>query len=155
MPGTNTGTQGSERRLQKLIQDQDTDPAVANQVGPFSDVPIEPGVDKQIAMTDYERRKLANDRKRNRQAYDLPEELVQAIARIMDWYRDSKDQRMPFPASRLVAYLITLGIQKLLEMPSDPISPMLERTDSPRFAYNLPDIKLPAVPKTSPWSGKK
>ena len=88
MPGTNTGTQGSERRLQKLIQDQDTDPAVANQVGPFSDVPIEPGVDKQIAMTDYERRKLANDRKRNRQAYDLPEELVQAIATIMNWYRD-------------------------------------------------------------------
>ena len=72
----------------KSLSKRNTDPAVVNQVGPFSDVPIEPGVDKQIAMTDYERRKLANDRKRNRQAYDLPEELVQAIARIMDWYRD-------------------------------------------------------------------
>ncbi len=52
-------------------------------------------------MTNYERRKLAHDRRRNRQAYNIPEELVQAIARIMDWYRDSKDRRLPFRVKEL------------------------------------------------------
>ena len=89
------------RHLQKLITDESTDQAVTQQVGPFIGVPTEPGVDKQIAMTNYERRKLAHNRRRNRQAYDLPEELAQAIARIMDWYRDSKDRRLPFRVKEL------------------------------------------------------
>lgn len=123
------------------------DEAVESALGKSGAMSMAEKVEKAKKMTPSQRKKKARDAARNKETYDLPLDVTEALNQIMDKYWTGADPREPFSRSSLASLLLVAGLQALLDGRVQ-IEPFLQISRSPRFQFSL---DVPPAPDVEDW----